>query len=81
MSQLDSRKQLLIDEFVALSEGKDSKEILPLILALSNKASQCGIKFSRADADIILEQFKDSLTPEEKNILPQLISVMNKNLS
>ncbi len=38
MSELDFKKQLLINEFKTLSKGKSNDEILPLILALSRKA-------------------------------------------
>ena len=40
MSELDFKKQLLINEFKTLSKGKSNDEILPLILALSRKAQQ-----------------------------------------
>ena len=33
MSELDFKKQLLINEFKTLSKGKSNDEILPLILA------------------------------------------------
>ena len=46
MSELDFKKQLLINEFKTLSKGKSNDEILPLILALSRKAQQSGISFS-----------------------------------
>ena len=47
MSELDFKKQLLINEFKTLSKGKSNDEILPLILALSRKAQQSGIPFSK----------------------------------
>ena len=49
MSELDFKKQLLINEFKTLSKGKNNDEILPLILALSHKAQQSGISFSKDD--------------------------------
>ena len=40
MSELDFKKQLLINEFKTLSKGKNNDEILPLVLALSRNAHQ-----------------------------------------
>ena len=63
MSELDFKKQLLINEFKTLSKGKSNDEILPLILALSRKAQQSGISFSKDDIYLIINQVKDGLTP------------------
>ena len=59
MSELDFKKQLLINEFKTLSKGKNNDEILPLILALSRKAQQSGISFSKDDIYLIIDQVKD----------------------
>ena len=40
VSELDFRKQLLINEFKSMSKGKNKDEILPLMLAISSKAKQ-----------------------------------------
>ena len=56
MSELDFKKQLLINEFKTLSKGKSNDEILPLILALSRKAQQSGISFSKDDIYLIIDQ-------------------------
>ena len=72
MSELDFKKQLLINEFKTLSKGKSNDEILPLILALSRKAQQSGISFSKDDIYLIIDQVKDGLTPKEQQLLPQL---------
>ena len=69
MSELDFKKQLLINEFKTLSKGKSNDEILPLILALSRKAQQSGISFSKDDIYLIINQVKDGLTPKEQQLL------------
>ena len=73
MSELDFKKQLLINEFKTLSKGKSNDEILPLILALSRKAQQSGISFSKDDIYLIIDQVKNGLTPKEQQLLPQLL--------
>ena len=78
MSELDFKKQLLINEFKTLSKGKSNDEILPLILALSRKAQQSGISFSKDDIYLIIDQVKDGLTPKEQQLLPQLLMILEQ---
>lgn len=78
MSELDFKKQLLINEFKTLSKGKSNDEILPLILALSRKAQQSGISFSKDDIYLIIDQVKDVLTPKEQQLLPQLLMLLEQ---
>ena len=78
MSELDFKKQLLINEFKTLSKGKSNDEILSLILALSRKAQQSGISFSKDDIYLIIDQVKDGLTPKEQQLLPQLLMLLEQ---
>ncbi len=78
MSELDFKKQLLINEFKTLSKGKNNDEILPLILALSRKAQQSGISFSKDDIYLIIDQVKNGLTPKEQQLLPQLLMLLEQ---
>ena len=78
MSELDFKKQLLINEFKTLSKGKSNDEILPLILALSRKAQQSGISFSKDVIYLIINQVKDGLTPKEQQLLPQLLMLLEQ---
>ena len=78
MSELDFKKQLLINEFKTLSKGNSNDEILPLILALSRKAQQSGISFSKDDIYLIIDQVKDGLTPKEQQLLPQLLMLLEQ---
>lgn len=78
MSELDFKKQLLINEFKTLSKGKSNDEILSLILALSRKAQQSGISFSKDDIYLIINQVKDGLTPKEQQLLPQLLMLLEQ---
>lgn len=78
MSELDFKKQLLINEFKTLSKGKNNDEILPLILALSRKAQQSSISFSKDDIYLIIDQVKDGLTPKEQQLLPQLLMLLEQ---
>lgn len=76
MSELDFKKQLLINEFKTMSKGKSNEEILPLMLALSRKAGQAGISFTKEDVRLIIDQVKDGLSPKEQQLLPQLLLLL-----
>ena len=52
----DFRKQLLLNEFKTLSKGKSKEELLPLVFALSQKAKQAGIQFTKQDCEMIYKQ-------------------------
>ena len=62
MAELEFRKQLLINEFKTLSKGKSKEELLPLMLALSNKAKQAGVQFTKDDLLIVISQVDSQLT-------------------
>lgn len=78
MKDLDFRKQLIINEFKTMSKGKAKEEILPLLLALSTKAKQAGINFTKEDTLLIIEQVKDELTEQERQMLPQILALIGK---
>lgn len=78
MSELDFKKQLLINEFKTMSKGKSNDEILPLVLALSQKANQAGISFTRDDLTLIIDQVKDGLSEREKKLLPELLLLLER---
>ena len=58
-------KQLLLNEFKTLSKGKNKEEIVPLIFALSQKAKQAGIQFTRQDCELIYKQIVPGGNPPE----------------
>lgn len=78
MKDLDFRKQLIINEFKTMSKGKSKEEILSLLLALSTKAKQAGINFTKEDTLLIIEQVKDELTEQERQMLPQILALIGK---
>ena len=76
MSDLDFRKQLIINEFKTMAKGKSLNEMLPLVLAIRQKAKQAGITFTKDDMLLIIDQIKDQLSPQELQLLPQIMSLM-----
>ena len=78
MAELECRKQLLINEFKTLSKGKSKEELLPLMLALSNKAKQAGVQFTKDDLLIVISQVDSQLTETERKLIPEILAMMNK---
>ena len=78
MADLEFRKQLLINEFKTLSKGKSKEELLPLMLALSNKAKQAGVQFTKDDLLIVISQVDSQLTETERKLIPEILAMMNK---
>lgn len=76
MSELDFKKKLLINEFKTMSKGKTNEEMLPLLLAMTNKAKQSGISFTKEDITMIIDQVKDGLSPRERQLLPELLLLL-----
>ena len=64
---LDPRKAALINNFANIAKGKGSDEMLPLLLAVSNKAKKEGISFTQ-----------DEMNPEQQGKL-DLFMQMLKN--
>ena len=78
MAELEFRKQLLINEVKTLSKGKSKEELLPLMLALSNKAKQAGVQFTKDDLLIVISQVDSQLTETERKLIPEILAMMNK---
>lgn len=78
MAELEFRKQLLINEFKTLSKGKSKEELLPLMLALSNKAKHAGVQFTKDDLLIVISQVDSQLTETERKLIPEILAMMNK---
>ncbi|MGN0317586.1 MAG: hypothetical protein ACI4E1_06550 [Lachnospira sp.] len=77
MSDINFRKQLLLNEFKTLSKGKSNDEMLPLVLAVSQKAKQAGIVFDKKDMDIILSDLRPNMTQKEQQLLEQMLLIMS----
>ena len=71
---IDPVKLALINEFQRMAQGKSTKELLPLVLAISKKASSMNIQFTKDETKVIVDTLAADMAPEQKQ---QLYSVMN----
>lgn len=74
-SKLDERKAKLLEEFTKMAQGKSTEELLPLMLAFSNKAKSEKIKFSKDEMTVMFEQMKQNMSPEEQQKAEVLIKM------
>ncbi len=74
-NQIDNRKSALLKEFMQIASGKSSDDILPLLLAFSNKAKKENIKFSKTDIETIFESMKKDMAPEEQTKIETLMKM------
>ena len=79
MSELDFRKQLLLNEFKTLSQGKKNEEIIPLLFAINDKARKSGITFTKEDCELVIKNLSGQMTEKELRLLPELLSLLKMN--
>ena len=48
------------------------------MLALSNKAKQAGVQFTKDDFLIVISQVDSQLTEAERKLIPEILAMMNK---
>ena len=75
MNNIDSRKSALLNEFMQLSSGVSSDDILPLLLAFSNKARHEYISFTKSDIETLFESMKKDMNPEEQSKVETLMKM------
>ena len=72
---LDAKKAKLLEDFMTISKDKSTDELLPLILAFSNKAKSENIKFTKEETSLLFQQMKEKMPPEEQQKADVLIKM------
>ncbi len=75
---LDPRKAALINNFANIARGRGTDEMLPLLLAVSNKAKKEGISFTPDETNAMINILRNDMTPEQQGRL-DLFMQMLKN--
>lgn len=70
------KKQTLLNEFLKMSEGKTSDDMLPLLMAFSQKAKKEKISFTKEESMKIIENLTKDMPPERTNQLKMLANMM-----
>ncbi|MCM1308669.1 MAG: hypothetical protein NC223_08730 [Butyrivibrio sp.] len=72
---IDQKKAKLLRDFMSLSAGKGSDELLPLLLAFSNKARREHISFEKNDISSLFESMKKDMPPEDLSKIETLMKM------
>lgn len=72
---IDAKKAKLLRDFMTLSQGKSTDELLPLLLAFSNKARKEHISFEKSDIATLFESMKKDMPPEELTKIETLMKM------
>ena len=85
MKQIDPAKLELIKLAARQTQGKNGRDLAPIMLALITNANRQGIRFSPDEVSLILELFKEGKTKEEQEQIDQTMemtrSVFRKHFS
>jgi len=73
---IDEKKMKLIHEFIEMSKGRTSEEILPLILAVSKKSKQMGLSFSKEETLYLIEQVKEGMSEKDRSRVDMILNLM-----
>lgn len=63
---LDPKKAALLNNFSKMAQGKKTEDMLPLLLAVSNKAKREGINFSDNEINTIVGMLKKDMPPKDQ---------------
>lgn len=74
-SKMDAKKAKLLKEFIKIAEGKNTQELLPLLLAFSNKAKSDNIKFTKEETTLLFEEIKQNMSPQDRQKAEILINM------
>lgn len=59
---MDEKKLKLLNDFQKLSEGKNSEDMIPLVLAFMEKAKKENITFSKDEISVLFEEARKGMS-------------------
>ena len=74
--EIDTKKMKLINEFMEMSKGRSTDEILPILLAVSQKSKQMGLSFTKEETLTLVNQLKTNMSESEKAKVDMLVNMM-----
>lgn len=79
ISKMDPKKARLLEEFMKIAKGKNTQDLLPLLLAFSNKAKSENIKFTKEETNMLFEHMKQNMSPQDRQkaeVLMNMASIL-----
>lgn len=75
---IDPRKMALINEFQKLAKGKNTSEMLPLLLAISQRSESMGLSFTQEETRLIIDSIMSDASPAQKQQINMLLNLMGQ---
>ncbi|MCD7921338.1 MAG: hypothetical protein LUG27_02680 [Clostridiales bacterium] len=76
---LSPEKLQFIMNFMNQKKSDNARDMMAMLMAFSGKAKNQGIRFSDSETDFIIEQLKESMSPEERQKTDLILRMMRKN--
>lgn len=73
---MEGNKEKLLNDFLKMSEGKNTDDMLPLLMAFSQKAKKEKITFTKEESVTIIENLTKNMPKERANQLKMLANMM-----
>lgn len=76
LRNISPAKLRIILELMEASKGKSSDAIMPLFMQANQKMQQQGLQFTSEESQLILDMFKQDMTPEERKRIEMMQSIL-----
>lgn len=73
---LSPEKLQFLMNFMGQKKTTNSREMMALLMAFSNKAKGEGIQFSQTETDFIIDHLKESMSPQERQRTDMILNMM-----
>lgn len=75
-SGISPKKMALINEFQKMAKNKPQSELLPLVLALSNKSRSMGLNFTKDEMMMIVNSMRPNMSEQESSQIDMIMNMM-----
>jgi uncharacterized NAD(P)/FAD-binding protein YdhS len=76
LKNIDMQKMMMLQELLKQSNGKQSNEMLPFLMAASRQANSKGLNFSKDEMQLIINVLKKDMSPAEQDRTAKMLSLL-----
>ena len=76
--EMDEKKIAFLSKLFEESRGKNKDSLLPFLMSASGRAGKAGVEFTDRETAAIIKIWQQSMTPEEKARVRNLLSMLSK---
>lgn len=75
-SDINPRKMLLLQEFQKMAKTTPQNDMLPLALAITKKAQEMGISFTKEEMQTIISSMKPNMSAQESSQADMIMNML-----